>query len=47
MWNDQVTLYGLEGASLKRVIWKYSKTRVLVNISVYLMSIIFGFIGPV
>jgi ATP-binding cassette subfamily C (CFTR/MRP) protein 5 len=47
MWNDEVKRHGLEGASLKRVIWKYTQTRVIVNISVYLMSIVFGFLGPV
>ena len=38
---------GLEDASLKKVIWKFTRSRVLVNIILYLTSLIFGFAGPV
>lgn len=47
MWNEEVKRHGLEDASLKRVIWKFIRSRVLINIILYLSSILFGFIGPV
>jgi ATP-binding cassette subfamily C (CFTR/MRP) protein 12 len=47
MWNEEVKRHGLEDASLKRVTWKFVRSRVLVNIILYLTSIVFGFIGPV
>ena len=47
MWNEEVKRHGLEDASLKRVIWKSIRFRVLINIILYLSSILFGFIGPV
>jgi hypothetical protein len=47
MWNEEVKRRGLEDASLKRVTWKFVRSRVLVNIVLYLTSIVFGFIGPV
>ena len=47
MWSDEVKRNGLEDASLKKVIWKFTRSRVLVNIILYLTSLIFGFAGPV
>lgn len=47
MWNEEVKRHGVEDASLKRVIWKFIRSRVLINITLYLTSILFGFIGPV
>ncbi|XP_046652903.1 ATP-binding cassette sub-family C member 5-like [Daphnia pulicaria] len=47
MWNEEVKRHGLEDASLKRVTWKFVRSRVLVNIILYLTSIVFGFIGPI
>ncbi|EFX63846.1 ABC protein, subfamily ABCC, partial [Daphnia pulex] len=46
MWNEEVKRHGLEDESLKRVTWKFVRSRVLVNIILYLTSIVFGFIGP-
>lgn len=47
MWKDEVDRNGLEDASLKRVIWKFTRSRVLLNIILYLTSLVFGFAGPV
>ncbi|KAI9560845.1 ABC protein [Daphnia sinensis] len=47
LWNEEVKRRGLEDASLQRVIWKFTRSRVLVNIVLYLISIVFGFIGPI
>lgn len=47
MWKDEVKNHGVEEASLKRVAWKFSRTRILVNIILYLSSLVFGFMGPV
>lgn len=47
LWCEEVKRRGLEDASLQRVIWKFTRSRVLVNIALYLTSIVFGFIGPV
>lgn len=47
LWSEEVKRRGLEDASLQRVIWKFTRSRVLVNIALYLTSIVFGFIGPV
>ena len=47
MWMDEVKRNGIEDASLKRVVWRFTRTRVLINIILYLISLAFGFIGPV
>ena len=47
MWSDEVKRNGLEDASLKKVIWKFTRSRIMVNIILYFMSLIFGFVGPV
>lgn len=47
MWKNEVNRHGMEDASLKRVVWKFTRSRVLVNIVLYLTSLVFGFMGPV
>ena len=47
MWKDEVLRNGLEKASLKRVVWKFIRTRALLDIFLYLLSLSFGFLGPV
>lgn len=46
-WKDEVQRNGLEKSSLKRVVWKFIRTRVLLDIVLYLASLTFGFLGPV
>ena len=46
LWRDEVKRKG-EHSSLTRVIWKFIKTRVILDMFLYLTSLAFGFIGPV
>jgi hypothetical protein len=47
MWNEEVLRNGIKNASLRRVAWKFTRTRVLTGIFLYFLSLIFGFLGPV
>lgn len=47
MWNEELLRKGFENASLRRVAWRFVRTRVLVGILVYFLSLVCGFIGPV
>lgn len=47
MWNEELLRKGFENASLRRVAWRFVRTRVLVGISIYFLSLICGFLGPV
>ena len=47
MWNEEVQRKGLANASLRRVAWRFTRTRILMGIFVYMVSIVFAFLGPV
>lgn len=47
MWRDELLRHGHADASLKRVAWRFVRTRVLIHIGLYLISLVFGFLGPV
>ena len=47
MWNEEVQRKGLANASLRRVAWRFTRTRILTSIFLYLSSLVFGFVGPV
>ena len=47
MWKAEVHQKGLLKASLKYVVWKFIRTRVLFDMFLYLVSLSLGFLGPV
>ena len=47
MWNEEVKSKGIENASLTSVVWQFAKTRILLHMILYTITLTFGFIGPV
>uniref|UniRef100_A0AAQ6IP44 Uncharacterized protein n=1 Tax=Anabas testudineus TaxID=64144 RepID=A0AAQ6IP44_ANATE len=47
LWHDELKRQGREGASLRRVFWRFCQTRMLVAIFSLLLTMVAGFIGPV
>ncbi|XP_046462037.1 ATP-binding cassette sub-family C member 5-like isoform X1 [Daphnia pulex] len=47
MWNEEVLRNGIQKASLRRVAWRFTRTRILTGIFLYFLSLVFGFLGPV
>ena len=47
LWDEEVERMGPEKASLGRVVWKFQRTRVLMDIVVNILCIIMAAIGPV
>ncbi|KAF4010671.1 hypothetical protein G4228_001928 [Cervus hanglu yarkandensis] len=46
LWDEEVERMGPEKASLGRVVWKFQRTRVLMDIVVNILCIIMAAIGP-
>ncbi|XP_066571078.1 ATP-binding cassette sub-family C member 5 isoform X2 [Amia ocellicauda] len=46
LWDEEVKLMGLKKILLTRVLWRFCQTRMLMSITVLLVTIIAGFIGP-
>ncbi|KAL4835950.1 hypothetical protein H8958_008726 [Nasalis larvatus] len=46
LWDEEVERVGPEKASLSRVVWKFQKTRVLMDIVANILCIIMAAIGP-
>uniref|UniRef100_A0A7N6FGZ0 Uncharacterized protein n=1 Tax=Anabas testudineus TaxID=64144 RepID=A0A7N6FGZ0_ANATE len=46
LWHDELKRQGREGASLRRVFWRFCQTRMLVAIFSLLLTMVAGFIGP-
>ena len=47
MWKDEILRNGIKKASLQNVVWKFIRTRVILDVFLYLISLSFGFLGPV
>jgi len=47
MWNEEVKSKGIENASLTSVVWQFAKTRILLHMILYTITLTFGFIGPI
>lgn len=47
LWDEEVESVGPEKASLGRVVWKFQRTRVLMDIVANILCIIMAAIGPV
>ncbi|XP_021076052.1 multidrug resistance-associated protein 9 isoform X2 [Mus pahari] len=47
LWNEEIERVGPEKASLGRVVWKFQKTRVLMDIVANILCIIMAALGPV
>uniref|UniRef100_A0A2K5M2U3 ATP-binding cassette sub-family C member 12 n=1 Tax=Cercocebus atys TaxID=9531 RepID=A0A2K5M2U3_CERAT len=47
LWDEEVERVGPEKASLSRVVWKFQRTRVLMDIMANILCIIMAAIGPV
>ncbi|XP_027864047.1 multidrug resistance-associated protein 5 [Xiphophorus couchianus] len=46
LWHSELKMRGREGASLKRVFWRFCQTRMLVAIFSLLLTMVAGFVGP-
>ncbi|XP_032710444.1 multidrug resistance-associated protein 9 isoform X1 [Lontra canadensis] len=46
LWNEEVERVGPEQASLGRVVWKFQRTRVLMDIVANILCVIMAAIGP-
>ncbi|XP_054886827.1 ATP-binding cassette sub-family C member 5-like [Poeciliopsis prolifica] len=46
LWHNELKMRGREGASLKRVFWRFCQTRMLVAIFSLLLTMVAGFVGP-
>ena len=47
LWKEELRLHGTKKASLKRAVWKFIRTRVIIHVFMYLFSLSCGFIGTV
>lgn len=47
LWDEEVDRVGPEKASLHRVVWKFQRTRVLMDIVANILCIVMAAIGPV
>ncbi|XP_027219261.2 ATP-binding cassette sub-family C member 5 isoform X6 [Penaeus vannamei] len=46
MWNEEVKRKGKDGASLQRVVWRFLRTRLIVALTFFMITLIMGFVGP-
>ncbi|XP_043243521.1 multidrug resistance-associated protein 5-like isoform X2 [Amphibalanus amphitrite] len=46
MWTDEVKRHGLKHASFRRAVWRFIRTRIFVGMSVFVMCLIMGLLGP-
>ncbi|XP_037076068.1 multidrug resistance-associated protein 5-like isoform X2 [Pollicipes pollicipes] len=46
MWTDEVKRHGLKRASFRRAVWRFIRTRIFVGMSVFIMCLIMGLLGP-
>ncbi|XP_039620835.1 multidrug resistance-associated protein 5 isoform X3 [Polypterus senegalus] len=47
LWQTELQDHGSEGASLRRVVWKFCHTRLLISIVCLMVTQLAGFSGPV
>lgn len=47
LWDEEVERVGPEKASLGRVVWKFQRTRVLMDIVANILCIVMAAVGPV
>ena len=47
MWHEEVEHYGIDEASVFRVMFRFVRTRVIVTAFVQIGTLTFGLIGPV
>ena len=47
MWTDEVKRHGLKHASFRRAVWRFIRTRIFVGMSVFVVCLIMGLLGPV
>ncbi|XP_029021322.1 ATP-binding cassette sub-family C member 5 isoform X2 [Betta splendens] len=46
LWHDELKSTGRDGASLRRVFWRFCRTRVLVAVFCLLLTMVACFVGP-
>ncbi|XP_024938073.1 multidrug resistance-associated protein 5 isoform X5 [Cephus cinctus] len=46
LWNEELSKFGHEKASLTSAAWKFIRTRIYISCSLYTASLILGFIAP-
>ncbi|XP_042864040.1 multidrug resistance-associated protein 5-like isoform X6 [Penaeus japonicus] len=46
MWNEEVKRKGKDGASLQRVVWRFLRTRLIMALTFFMITLIMGFVGP-
>nr|QST14989.1 ABCC5 protein [Diaphanosoma celebensis] len=45
LWKEELRLHGTKKASLRNVVWKFIRTRVIIHVFMYLFSLSCGFLG--
>ncbi|XP_065575832.1 ATP-binding cassette sub-family C member 5-like isoform X11 [Artemia franciscana] len=46
LWLEELRCQGRQKASLGRVMWRFCRTRVLITMGIFLLSLTLGFLGP-
>jgi hypothetical protein len=47
LWEEEIKRVGPEKASLGRVVWKFQRTRVLMDVVANILCIVMAALGPV
>lgn len=47
LWQEEMARKGPRGASLRSVVWRFMRTRVLVSTAIFALNIVTGFISVV
>lgn len=47
LWNEEVNKEGLHNASMPRVFWRATRTRIFFGMSFFVLSQLLSFLGPV
>lgn len=47
LWDEEIKRVGPERASLGRVVWKFQRTRVLMDVVANILCIVMAALGPV
>ncbi|KAG7158772.1 Multidrug resistance-associated protein 5-like 1 [Homarus americanus] len=47
LWNEEIKRNGKDDASLQRAVWPFLRTRLLIGLVMFFITLILGFLGPV
>ncbi|XP_042240635.1 multidrug resistance-associated protein 5-like isoform X3 [Homarus americanus] len=46
LWNEEIKRNGKDDASLQRAVWPFLRTRLLIGLVMFFITLILGFLGP-